>query len=98
MGTNQGESSTQDNVVKAPVYMPKPDNLAGDESGLSTTAGYEVPTGQISTGVQYAIRDENSPNIMKPEELNIDASTENRAAKFKTGSQDVAEAGRNQYQ
>lgn len=98
MGLNQGESSTQDNVVKDMVYVPKPDNLPGNESGPSTTAGYGAPTGQVSTGVEYQIRDVNTPNSMKPEQINTDASTENRSAKFKTGSQDVGDAGRNQYQ
>lgn len=52
MGSNQGESSTQDNEVKKPFMMPMPDNIAGAESGVSDTAGrgaaaatYSGPTG-----------------------------------------------------
>ena len=35
MATNQGEISTQGQEVKAPFMMPKPDNLAGNESGVT---------------------------------------------------------------
>lgn len=87
MATNQGESSTQDNEVKKPVYMPTPDNITGEESGVSTTAGlgavaktYSSPTGNNG--------------------INGTASTENLSAKYKYPmvSEDVPEAGKNQYQ
>lgn len=81
------ESMTQDNVVKKPVYMPTPDNLSGDESGISDTAGrgavsatYSGPTGNNG--------------------INGTNSEENRSAKFKypSVSEDLTEAERNQYQ
>ncbi len=87
MGTNQGESSTQDNVVKKPFLMTTPDNTEGNESGVSDTAGrgavsatYSGPTGNNG--------------------INGTNSEENLSAKFKypSVSEDVPEAGRNQYQ
>ncbi len=87
MATNQGESSTQDNEVKRPVYMPTPDNISGNESGISDTAG----RGAVA-------RSYSGP--MGNDGINGDASTENRSAKYKYPrvSEDVPDAGRNQYQ
>ena len=78
----------QDNEVKKPAMMATPENTAGNESGVSTTAGYGTTATQNGTAF--------SPETY----LNIDASSENKAAKFKypNVSQDVPEAGRNQYQ
>ena len=87
MATNQGESSTQDNVVKQACYIPTTQNLAGNESGVSDTAGrgavaatYSGPTGNAG--------------------INATASTENRSAKFKYPrvSEDVPSDGQGQYQ
>lgn len=65
--------------------MPDTDNLMGDESGQSTTAGLGTPTGEVSTGVDYNIKDVNQTNATKQPYLNIDYSHENRSAKFKNG-------------
>ncbi len=96
------QSMTQDNVVKAPVYMPKPENLPGNESGVSTTAGLGTTAGQQSTGVDYAVKDTNQTNTTRQPYLNIEASSENRSAKFKNGEGGPAfqpgEYGSNQYQ
>lgn len=97
-GSNQGESSTQDNVVKKPCYMPTAENAQGNESGTSTTAGMGTTAGQSSDSVEYSIKDFNQVNATRQPYLNISASTENLSAKFKNGSEDVPEAGRNQYQ
>lgn len=80
------EMMTQDNEQKMPTQMPGVENYAGNESGETVM----IPgTGQ------------NAP-FQAPTYLNIDASEENRSAKFKYGeggpSQDVPEAARNQYQ
>lgn len=86
MATNQGESSTQDNEVKVPAQMPTPENTAGNESGVSDTAGrgavaqnYAAPTGNDG--------------------INGTTSGENLSAKYKypSVSEDVPEAGRDQY-
>jgi len=78
---------TQDQQVKQPVYMPTADNAAGNESGTTTL---------ISGG------DHTVPYSGNNLGINISASAENRSAKFKYGeggpSQEVPEAGRNQYQ
>lgn len=99
--TNQGQSSTQDNVVKSPCYIPKPDNLAGNESPESTTAGLGTTTGKQGTGVMYKITDVNQRNATQEPYLNISASEENRSAKFKNGEGGPAFNpgwGANQYQ
>ena len=83
MGTNQGESSTQDNVVKKPFQMATPDNIKGNESGASVTAGLGATPITVNTHTTI--------------DLNPGASSENRSAKWKTGSQDVG-AGEGQYQ
>lgn len=85
MATNQGPSSTQDNVVKGHFMLPDAENLAGDESGPSSTAGYGTTAGQSTDSVQYSIKPDTSPNSGKPEELNISASEENLSAKYKNG-------------
>ena len=87
MATNQGPSSTQDNVVKQPVLMPSVQNTEGAESGVSTTAGL----GAVSA--TYTGPSGNNG-------INATASTENLSAKYKYPrvSEDVPEAGRNQYQ
>jgi len=83
MATNQGESSTQDNQVKKPFMMATPENIEGNESGVSTTAGlgavaatYTAPSGN--------------------EGINGTASTEDRSAKWQNGTQDVG-SGAGQY-
>lgn len=77
----------QDNVIKKPVIVGTPNNAAGNESGVSTTAGlgavaknYSGPTGNDG--------------------INGTASSENRAAKFHypNVSEDVPSEGKNQYQ
>ena len=85
MATNQGESSTQDNVVKAPYMMPTPDNIAGNESGVSDTAG------RGAVAAAYVAPSGNNG-------INGTDSTENLSAKFKYPrvSQDQG-AGANQY-
>lgn len=98
---NTGEVVTQDNVYKSMYQMPDTENLAGKESDVSTTAGYGTTAGQSTDSVQYTIRPDSSPNSMKPEELNISYSTENRSAQFKNGEGAPAwsaGAGENQYQ
>jgi hypothetical protein len=81
------ESMTQDNMQKMPTQMAGVDNYAGNESGVSTTAGYDTTAGQ-SAPFQAATY------------INIDSSEENRAAQFKypSKSQEVPTSGRNQYQ
>lgn len=98
MATNQGPSSTQDNVVKSPVIMPKPDNLAGNESGNSTTAGCGTTAGQSTDSVEYKISDVNQRNGTQQPYLNISASGEDLSAKWQNREQDIPDAGRNQYQ
>lgn len=85
MATNQGESSTQDNEVKKPVMMPTPDNIEGNESGVSTTAGlgavpanYVPPSGNTGINGTY--------------------DTADLSAKWQNREQDIPEAGKNQYQ
>lgn len=94
------ESMTQDNVWKKNTMLPQVENYDGNESGPSTTAGLGAPTGQVGTAVDYAVKDVNQTNGTRQPYLNISASEENRAAKFKypTKSEDVPDAGRNQYQ
>ena len=81
------ESMTQDNEQKMMCYVPGVENYAGNESGVSSTAGLGTTAGM-------------SAPFAPATYLNIDASTENRAAKFKypSKSQDVPADGRNQYQ
>jgi hypothetical protein len=83
------QAMTQDNVVKAPVYMPTPENTAGNESGVSNTAGMGTTAGT------QAIFQAPTNNI------NISASTENRSAKFKNGEGgpkfDPGQYGNDQY-
>ncbi len=69
----ESQSMTQDNVVKAPFMMPTPDNTAGNESGVSDTAGYWTTSGT------------SAPFAPPMNEINIDYSQENRSAKFKNG-------------
>lgn len=95
--TNQGESSTQDNEVKKPFLMATPDNIEGNESGPSTTAGYGAPTGKVDTGVEYSIKDVNQTNDTSVPYINITASTEDLGAKWQNREQDQG-AGANQYQ
>lgn len=98
MATNQGESSTQDNVVKKPAMMPTPENIEGNESGVSTTAGLGTTSGQQSTGIQYNVHDENTQNYSGPEFLNGTYDHADLSAKWQNGQQQVPEAGQNQYQ
>jgi len=93
----------QDNVVKRPAMMSTPDNTAGNESGVSTTAGMGTTSGKVSTGVEYNVDDFNQFNDKSTPNINIDYSHENRSAKWKNGEaitrkQDIPDAGRNQYQ
>ena len=53
MATNQGESSTQDNVQKMPTQMAGVENYAGNESGVTelippTTAVFAPPANEIN--------------------------------------------------
>jgi hypothetical protein len=74
----------RDNVNKKFTQIPATENTAGNESSETTL----IP----GTG-------ESAP-FKNPEEINISASEENKSAKFKypNVSEDVPEAGRNQYQ
>ncbi len=86
MATNQGESSTQDNEVKKPFMMPTPDNIAGNESGVSDTAGLGTTSGQLDTAVEYSVKDVNTPNSSRLDYMktdNDDYDHTNRSAKFK---------------
>lgn len=96
MATNQGASSTQDNQVKQPFQMATPDNIKGEESGLSSTAGLGAPTGQVSTGVEYSIKDVNQTNDRSMPYLNITASETDNSKKWQNREQDQG-AGANQY-
>ena len=96
MATNPGESSTQDNVVKKPFLMATPDNISGNESGVSDTAGRGTTSGQSTDSVDYKITDYNQTNTTKQPYLNITASTEDLSAKWQGGSQDQG-AGADQY-
>lgn len=86
MATNQGESSTQDNVVKQPYMMSQPGNLQGAESGQSPEGEWSASSGTQATFMPPA------------NEINVSASTENLSAKFKAPrvSQDQG-AGAGQY-
>lgn len=98
---NTGEVVTQDNVYKSAFQLPDTENLAGNESGESTTAGYGTTTGKQSTSVEYAITDTNQRNGTSQPYLNISASEENRSAKWKHGEAGPAfspGAGEGQYQ
>ncbi len=79
------QAMTQDNEFKSPVYMPKPENLAGNESGVSNTAGMGTTAGQNLTGVEYSIKPPTTANSERTAYLNTTASPENRSAKFKNG-------------
>lgn len=94
------QSMTQGQIVKKPVLERTVKNAEGNESGESTTAGLGTTTGQQSTAVDYQVRDVNQRNATKQPYINISASEENRAAKFKypTVTEAIPEAGRNQYQ
>lgn len=85
MATNQGESSTQDNKVKKPVMMPTPENIEGNESGVSTTAGL----GAVAKG--YIAPSGN-------EGINGTYSDADLSSKWQNREQEIPEAGRNQYQ
>lgn len=77
----------QDNEVKAPCYMPTPENTAGNTSGESSTAGMGTSSGEQA--------------IFAPpsDEINGSASGENRSAQYKypSVSQDIPDDARNQY-
>lgn len=96
--TNQGESSNMYPKFKSATQMAQVENLAGNESGTSTTAGLGTTSGMSTDSVDYAIKDVNQTNATMQPYLNITASTENLSAKWKNGAEDVPEAGRNQYQ
>ncbi len=87
MQSNQPPSSNETPGQKSAVYIPTTENLAGNQSGVSDTAGrgavaqtYAGPTGNDG--------------------INGTASTENLSAKYKYPrvSEDIPAAGRNQYQ
>lgn len=96
--TNQGESSNIDPTIKVGTLIPPVQNQQGVESGQSVTAGLGAPTGQVSTGVDYSIKDTTTFNDEAPPQINITASTEDRSKKWQNREQDIPEAGRNQYQ
>lgn len=79
------QSMTQDNVVKGHFMLPDADNLMGNESGVSDTAGRGTTSGESTTAVEYKITPPTMNNSMRPEQLNITASPENRSAKWKNG-------------
>lgn len=92
VASNQPPSSNIDPTLKVGTLIPPVQNQEGAESGQSTTAGFDAPTGQVSTGVEYS--DE------APAQINITASTADQRPLRGTGAvkQDVPEAGQNQYQ
>ncbi len=94
------KAMTQGQVVKQPCYMPTAENAEGNQSGVSTTAGLGTTSGLSSDSVDYSVKDVNQMNATRQPYLNIPASEENRAAKFKypSVSEDVPDDGRNQYQ
>ncbi len=100
MQTNQGPSSTQDNVVKKACYIPMTENLAGDQSDLSTTAGLGTTAGKSGDSVEYAVKDVNQLNGTAQPYLNIPFNeTDQRSPRSKgMVSQDIPADGRNQYQ
>lgn len=91
---------TQDNVVKKPAFMGVPDNLAGNESGQSTTAGLGTVAGKSSAYTEYVISDASKTNSMREAYVNIAFEPTDQRSPRSKGSerQDVPEAGRNQYQ
>ncbi len=83
------ESMTQDNVYKSMYQMPDTDNLAGNESGVSDTAGMGTTSGT------------QAPFTPPANEINIAYSEENMSAKYKHGESAPAwsaGAGEGQYQ
>ena len=95
---NSGEMITQGQEVKKPFMMPAVENAAGNQSGVSTTAGMGTTAGKLDTGVEYQVKDVNQSNATRQPYLNISASEENRGAKWRGGAQDVPEGARNQFQ
>jgi len=85
--TNQGESSNIDPTIKVGTLIPAVENQVGNESGVSDTAGRGAVAATYSgpTG---------------NDGINGTASTEDMRSPRSKGleSQDVPEAGRNQYQ
>lgn len=88
VGSNQGESSNEWKTMKKNTQMDGVANAEGAESGTSDTAGRSTTATQ--SGVPF-----------KPATyINIDASTENRAAQWKYPrvSDDPGEFGDKQYE
>ena len=87
MGTNQGESSNESSYDKKPFMMASVENKGGDESGESPENEWGAASG------------ESAPFTPPANEINISASEENLAAKYKTPSvnQDQG-AGAGQYE
>lgn len=98
VASNQPPSSQTDPTLKTGTLIPAVENQQGNESTLSTTAGYGAPTGIISTDVNYSIKDVNTFNAELPAYLNETASSEDLSAKWQDRQQDVPPAGQNQYE
>lgn len=96
--SNQGQSSNMYSTLKSNTILGSVENSMGNESGPSTTAGMGAPTGIISTDVNYMVKDVNSFNGELPVYLNISASETDNSAQWQNRTQEVPEAGRNQYQ
>ncbi len=83
MATNQGESSTQDNVVKQNTQLPTSENAAGNESGVTTlipptTAVFAPPANEIN--------------------ISASTENRSAKFKYPSVSEDVPSAGQGQYQ
>jgi len=87
MQSNQPPSSNETTGQKSAVYIPTTENLAGNESGVSDTAG------RGAVAKSYAGSTGNDG-------INATYSNENLSAKYKYPrvSEDIPAAGRNQYE
>lgn len=99
-GSNQGESSNEWKGTKSPYQMADVGNREGAESGVSPENEWSTTAGESYSSVEYRVQEGSNADVANSLKVGPnDASSENRAAKFKypQTSQDQG-AGANQYE
>ncbi len=99
-GSNQGESSNESTYDKKPFIGQSVGNKEGAESGESPEGEWGATAGESGASVEYSIKEGTDGDVANSLKVGPnDASSENRAAKFKYPhtSQDQG-AGANQYE